>query len=81
MNKMHNNYLLSDRSRTSHILIRTICARANQANADVQRPAMLLRVFAELVNRMSQIRCEWTIDVRLELSQVDFDDLKIIDKY
>jgi hypothetical protein len=42
---------------------------------------MLLRVFAELVNRMSQIRCEWTIDVRLELSQVDFDDLKIIDKY
>jgi hypothetical protein len=71
--------ITSDRGGTGHILVRGVGARTNQTDLELLGPAVLLDSLAELGDRSSQIRSERTVDVRLELGEVDLDELVVLD--
>ena len=65
-------YLFCNRSSPSHIFVRTVGARSDQTDFDFQWPSVFLRVCTQLIDRMSQIRCEWTVNMRRQGVQIDF---------
>ena len=71
--------ITSDRGGTGHILVRGVGARANQTDLELLGPAVLLDSLAELGDRSSQIRSEGTVDVGLELGEIDLDELVVLD--
>jgi hypothetical protein len=71
--------ITSDRGGTGHILVRGVGARTNQTDLELLGPAILLDSLAELGDRSSQIRSEGTVDVGLELGEVDLNELVVLD--
>lgn len=67
-----------NRGRTGHVLIRGVGARTNQTNLKVLRPLVSVNGLLELRDGGSKVRSEGTVDVRLELGQVDFNQLVVL---
>ena len=70
--------ILGDGSSTRHILVRRVGARANQTDLELLGPAVGLDSLLELRDGSSQVRGEGTVDVGLELGQVDLDQLVVL---
>lgn len=68
--------LLDDARAPAHVLVRAVGARADQADLDVDGPAVLLGVVAEFADGRREIGREGTVDVGLERVEVDFDYLR-----
>lgn len=68
----------SDRGRARHILVGRVGARTDQTNLKLLRPVVGLDSLAELGDGGGQIGGEWTVDVGLELRQVDLDKLIVL---
>lgn len=67
-----------DGGATGHVLVRRVGARANQTDLQVLGPVVVLNGLGELGDGGSQIGGEGTVDVRLELGQVDLDQLVVL---
>ena len=65
----------SDRGGTGHVLIRGVGARADQTDLELLGPLVGINSLLELRDRGGKIGSERTVDVRLELGQVDLDQL------
>lgn len=70
--------VLSNGGGTGHVLIRGVGAGSNQTDLEVLGPLVNINGLLELGDRGSKVRSERTVDVRLELRQVDFDHLVIL---
>ncbi|EEQ36878.1 aconitate hydratase, mitochondrial precursor [Clavispora lusitaniae ATCC 42720] len=70
--------IFNDRSSSGHVLIRGVGTRTNQTNLNFQRPAVSNSGFLHLRNWGSQIWGEWTVDVRFQSVQVNFNDLVVL---
>lgn len=70
--------ILSNGSRTAHVLVRGVGAAADQANLQLLGPFVLLDGLSELANGRGEIGCERSIDVWLELVQIDLDQLVVL---
>ena len=70
--------LLDDGSGAGHILIRRVGARTDERNLEFLGPVVLLDGCGKLGKRGSQIGSEGTVDVGLELGQVDLDQLVVL---
>ncbi|KAI6755925.1 hypothetical protein HG531_005031 [Fusarium graminearum] len=66
-------------SSTGHVLVGGVGARTDQADLELLGPAVLLDSLAELGDGSSQIGSERTVDVGLELREVDLDKLVVLD--
>lgn len=69
--------LLDNVLRALHVLVRTVCAAADQTSTKGLRPALLLNDRLELGQRCGEVRGEGSVDVRLEGGKVDLNDLII----
>jgi len=69
--------VLSDGSGARHVLVRGVCARTNQTDLEVRRPVVVGDGLLELADRGGKIWGEGTVDVRLELREVDLDQLVV----
>ena len=67
-----------DGRSTGHILVRGIGAGANQTDLELLGPLVGVNGLLELGDGSSKIRSEGTVDVRLELGQVDLDQLVVL---
>lgn len=65
-------------SSTGHVLVRGVGARSDKTDLELLGPTVLLDSLAELGDRSTQIRSERTVDVRLELGEVDLDELIVL---
>lgn len=65
-------------STTSHILVRGVGARADQANLELLGPLVVLDSLTKLGDGSSQIGSEGSVDVGLELRQVNLDELVVL---
>ena len=65
-------------SGTGHVLIRGVGARTNQTDLEVLRPLVGVDSLLELGYGGSKVRSEWTVDVRLELGEVDLNQLVVL---
>ena len=63
--------------RAGHVLVRRVGARTDERHLDLIRPVVLLGFSSELGDGRGEIRREWTVDMGLELGQVDFDHLVV----
>ena len=70
--------VLSNGGGTGHVLIRGVGAGSNQTDLEVLGPLVNINSLLELGDRGSKVRSERTVDVGLELRQVDFDQLVIL---
>ena len=70
--------LLGDAGGARHVLVGAVCAAADEADLDLGGPAVLGGRGAQLLDRVRQIGRERTVDVRLELAQVDLDHLVVV---
>ena len=62
--------LLHNGSGASHILVRGVGARADEADPDVIGPVVLLGFLSQLGDRSSKVGGERTVDMRLQLVEV-----------
>lgn len=67
-----------NRGCARHILVRRVCARADEAHLELLGPLVVLDCLLELADGRGEVGSEGTVDVRLELGQVDLDDLVIL---
>jgi hypothetical protein len=70
--------VLSDRGGTGHVLVRGVSARANKTDLELLGPLVGLNSLLELGDRGSKIGSEGTVDVRLQLREVDLNQLIIL---
>ena len=70
--------VLGDGSAAAHVLVRRVRARTDQTDADVHRVSVLLRVRAQLADRVGQIGRERSVDVRFQRVQVDLNHLIVL---
>lgn len=70
--------IASDRGGARHVLVRRVGARTDETNLEVLGPVVVLDGLAELGDGGGQIGGEGTVDVRLELGQVDLDELVVL---
>lgn len=70
--------VLGDRGSTGHVLVRRVGARADQTDLELLRPSVGLNGVLELRDGGGQVRGERSVDVRLELGQVDLDQLVVL---
>jgi hypothetical protein len=67
-----------DRSGARHVLVGGVGARSDQTDLELSRPALLLDGLLPLGKGSGQVRGEGSVDVRLELAQVDLDHLVVL---
>ena len=67
-----------NRRSTGHVLIRGVCARADQTDLELLRPVVGLDSLGEFGDGCSKIRGEGTIDVWLEFRKVQLDELIVL---
>jgi len=70
--------ITGDGGGTGHVLIRGVGARTNQTDLELFRPLVGFNGLLELGDGGGQVRGERTVDVRLELGQVDLDELVVL---
>lgn len=63
---------------TGHVLVRGVGARTNQTNLEVLRPLVGVNGLLELRDGSGKVGSERTVDVGLELRQVDLDQLVVL---
>ena len=67
--------LLCQRGCTRDVFVGGVGARTDQAHIQLRWPAIFSYCCSKLRNRPSQIRREWTVDMRLKLGQVNLNHL------
>lgn len=65
--------LLDDAGAAAHVFVRGVGAGADEADADVDRPVVLLRDCAELGDGVREIRSEGAVHVGLQSAEVQFN--------
>jgi len=65
-------------SGTGHVLVRGVGARADKTDLHLLGPAVGLDGLLELTDGSGKIGGEGTVDVRLELGEVDLDELVVL---
>lgn len=70
--------VLGDGGGTAHVLVGGVGARADQTDLELLRPAVGLDGILELGDGGGQIGSERTVNVRLELGQVDLQELVVL---
>lgn len=70
--------ILRNRRSTAHVLVGRVRARTNQTDLELIRPAVGLDRILELADRGGEIGREGTVDVRLELAEVDLVELVVL---
>ena len=70
--------VLSDGGSAGHVLVGRVGARTDQTDLELLRPVVGLDSLSELADRGGQIRSEGTVDVGLELVEVDLDELVVL---
>lgn len=69
---------MRDRCRTAHVLVRGVGAGADQTDLKLLRPAVGLNCILELADGGGEIGSERAVDVRLELREVDLNELIVL---
>lgn len=64
--------------RSRHVLVRRVGARANETDLELLRPGVPLDLIGKLGEGSGKVRGEGTVDVGLELSEVDLNPLVIL---
>ncbi len=67
-----------DACRTAHILVRGVSARPNQPDLQLFRPLVCLDSVLELADRRGKIWREGTVDVWLELGEINLNELIVL---
>jgi hypothetical protein len=70
--------LVGDRGSARHVLVRRVGARADQTDRELLGPVVLLDGLGKLGERGGQVGSVRAVDVRLELREVDLDDLVVL---
>eukprot|EP00053_Salpingoeca_punica_P020385 m.211399 g.211399 ORF g.211399 m.211399 type:complete len:843 (+) comp18318_c0_seq1:197-2725(+) len=70
-------HLLGHAGRALHVLVGGVGAAADEADAELDRPVVLLELLGKLGERVGQIRGEGAVDVRLQRAEVNLDDLVV----
>lgn len=70
--------VLGDGGGTAHVLVGGVGARADKTDLEVLRPAVGLDGLFELADWGGKIGSEGTVDVGLELGEVDLDELVVL---
>lgn len=70
--------ILSNRGGTAHVLVRGVCAGTDQTDLELLRPLVLLNRLLELAQRGGKIWGERSVDVWLELAEVDLDEFVVL---
>jgi hypothetical protein len=70
--------ILCDGGSTGHVLVRGVGARADQTDLELLGPVVGLDGLLELADGSGQIRGEGTVDVGLELREVDLNELVVL---
>ncbi len=72
------NGVTGDGGTTGHILVGRVGARSDKTDLELLWPVVVLNSLGELRNWGGKIWGEWTVDVWLELGEVDLDDLIVL---
>lgn len=70
--------VLGNRGGAAHVLVRGVGARADKTDLEVLGPAVGLDGILELADGGGKIGSEGTVDVGLELGEVDLDELVVL---
>ena len=69
--------LLRHAGRPHHVFVRAVGAGADEPRLELARPAVLPHVLCELRQGVREVRREGAVDVRLQLAEVDLDQLVV----